>query len=71
MTAKPTMRLKLNVGRMALNWGGPDQPVTDRCSLCEAPFTEDFCPLSMGSSEGWSASLCDACVDKHVEVEKA
>jgi hypothetical protein len=64
------MRLKLTVDMMALNWGGPDQQVTGRCSICEAPFEEDDVPLCMWSSEGWSASLCDACVDKHVEVEK-
>ena len=64
------MRLKLDVDMMALDWGGPNERPTDRCSLCEAPFTEDDVPLAMWSSDGWSASLCDACARKHVEVEK-
>jgi hypothetical protein len=64
------MRLKLNVDMAMLSWGSPEERPTGRCSLCETPFTEDDVPLSMWSSEGWGASLCDACADKLVEVEK-
>jgi hypothetical protein len=64
------MRLRLKLDPLLVNWGGPDERVTDRCSVCEAPFDEEDIPLCMWSSEGWAARFCDACVAKHVEVEK-
>jgi hypothetical protein len=63
------MRLKLKLDMMAINWSGPKETAPERCSVCEAPFTEDDAPLSAWSTEGWCASFCDACVDKHIEVE--
>jgi hypothetical protein len=64
------MRLKLKLDGLSINWQGPDQTPPDRCSFCEAPFTEDDVPLSMWSSEGWCASFCDDCAPANVEVEQ-
>jgi hypothetical protein len=62
------MKLKLNIDALAINWGGPDQQRTDRCSICEVPFDEDDIPLGAWSSDGWAAAFCDACVKKYIEV---
>ena len=50
---------------MLVNWGGPDEPRTDRCSYCGDPFPEeddsDFVPLILWNAEGWAAEFCDHC----------
>jgi hypothetical protein len=64
------MRLRLKIDSMAINWSGPAETPPERCSVCEAPFTEDDVPTSVWSSEGWAASFCDDCVEKCIELEK-
>ena len=64
------MRFKLKLDGISVHWSGPNQRPPDRCAFCEAPFSPDDVPLSMWSSEGWCASFCDRCVDRHVEVEQ-
>ena len=64
------MRLRLKIDSMAINWSAPAETPPERCSVCEAPFTEDDVPTSVWSSEGWAASFCDDCVEKYIELEK-
>lgn len=49
-----------------LSWGGPDEAVSETCSICEAPFAEDDVPLRMWREDGWSIALCDACVRRWI-----
>jgi hypothetical protein len=63
------MRLRLRLDPLAVNFGGPEQQQTDRCSVCETPFPEGYNPLCTWSSEGWAARFCDACVDRYIELE--
>ena len=48
-----------------VNWGGPDQTRTDRCSYCGDPFPDelesDFVPLMLWNREGWAAEFCEHC----------
>jgi hypothetical protein len=49
---------------MLVNWGGPDEPRTDRCSYCgdRFPLDEDgFVPLILWNEAGWTAEFCDHC----------
>jgi hypothetical protein len=50
---------------LRINWGGPDEPRTDRCSYCGDLFPEDdeadFIPLIMWNHAGWCAEFCDHC----------
>jgi hypothetical protein len=50
---------------MRVNWGGPDEPRTDRCSYCGDPFPEDdeadFIPLIMWNAAGFCAEFCEHC----------
>jgi hypothetical protein len=65
------MRLRLKIDSMAIHWSGPKETAPERCSVCEAPFTEDDVPTSIWSSEGWAASFCDHCVKKYIELEQS
>jgi hypothetical protein len=44
-----------------VNWGAPDELVTDECSVCEASIPEDSVPLRLWNNEGWAAVFCDGC----------
>ena len=49
---------------LAVNWGGPEERRTDRCSYCGDPFPEDgsdFVPLIVWRADGWVAEFCDHC----------
>jgi hypothetical protein len=50
---------------LMVNWGGPDEPRTDRCSYCDDPFPDrdesDFVPLILSRTDGWVAEFCDHC----------
>ena len=45
----------------AVSWGGPDEPRTDRCSLCEAILEEESVPLILWNEDSWCAEFCGAC----------
>jgi hypothetical protein len=45
----------------AVSWGGPDEPVSETCSYCDAALPEDGVPLMMWTPQGWCAQFCDAC----------
>jgi hypothetical protein len=54
-----------------VNWGGPNQIRTDRCSYCDKLFPDpygdgdsDFVPLILWNGEGWAAEFCDDCQRK-------
>jgi hypothetical protein len=49
-----------------LQWGAPDQPVSNECSCCDAPILEEDCPLRIWNDEGWALVLCDDCVAEFV-----
>ena len=53
---------------LLLSWGGPNEPATLVCSICDAPLPEDDVPLILWREDGWWCRLCDACVDKWVTV---
>ena len=44
-----------------LSWGGPDEPVSEICSYCDAPIDDDEVPLMMWNAEGWMAQFCYQC----------
>ena len=46
---------------LKINWGGPDELVSDECSYCGDEIPEDACPLRMWNAEGWAAVFCDHC----------
>ena len=60
MSLKPSPDLNW----MAVSWGGPDEPVAQACSMCDAPLKEDEPPLMVWNSEGWAASFCPDCQRK-------
>lgn len=66
------MRAVLTCHPALLEWGGPKDRVTQRCSVvtCRAPFDEDDVPLRMWKPDGSAIALCDACVGQHVRMEK-
>lgn len=49
-----------------LSWGGPDEPATEECSICDAPIGEDDVPLMMWREDGWCVRLCAACVRRWI-----
>jgi hypothetical protein len=49
-----------------LNWGGPDEPQSEDCSLCDAAIPDHDVPLRMWRSDGWAIVLCDRCVEKWI-----
>jgi hypothetical protein len=53
---------------MRLNWGGPDESVSDKCSYCDAPIAEDDIPLRMWRDDGWAIVLCDDCAARWVTI---
>ena len=44
-----------------VSWGGPDEPVSDRCGYCGDDIPEDSVPLILGNDAGWCARFCDHC----------
>jgi len=51
---------------MAVCWGGPEEPRTERCSYCEAKLpdiTDDeyAVPLIIWNEDGWCAEFCAVC----------
>jgi hypothetical protein len=48
---------------MAVSWGGPDEPVSDTCSYCDAtiPDDDDDIPLRLWNDDGWAAQFCKTC----------
>jgi hypothetical protein len=52
----------------AVGWGGPDEPVSDTCSYCDAVIPEDDVPLIMWDANGWTAQFCDACQARYWDV---
>jgi hypothetical protein len=48
----------------AVSWGGPDEPVAEECSYCDAPIPDDGVPLILWNEEGWCARFCDACQER-------
>jgi hypothetical protein len=53
-----------------LSWGGPNEPVTEECSICDAPLNEDDVPLILWRDDGWCVRLCDACSQRWIRVVK-
>lgn len=49
-----------------LEWGGPKDRVTQRCSVktCRKPLGD--VPLRMWKEDGSAIALCDACAQKYV-----
>lgn len=52
-----------------INWGGPDEPVTEQCSYCDAelpdPESPDYdIPLIVWHPDGWCARFCAACMTR-------
>jgi uncharacterized protein with PIN domain len=63
-----TLKPKPGFDWSRVNWGGPDQRRTDRCSYCDKLFpdpydddVEDFVPLIMWNKDGWAAEFCEDC----------
>ena len=59
-----TLRPRAHFNPLLINWGGPDEPRTDRCSYCGDPFPtddDDFAPLIISNAQGWAAEFCDHC----------
>jgi hypothetical protein len=46
---------------MKVNWGGPEEPVSDDCSYCGDAIPEESVPLRLWNAEGWAAVFCDHC----------
>jgi hypothetical protein len=47
-----------------IRWGGPDEPVSDTCSYCPNPISEDSVPLMMWTERGDCAVFCDDCMTR-------
>jgi hypothetical protein len=47
---------------LLLQWGGPDEVVSDQCSYCDAPIGGDEVPLRLWNEEGWAVQFCNACM---------
>jgi hypothetical protein len=60
------LRFRPGFDPMLLSWGGPDEPVADTCSICDAKIAEDHVPLIMWRYDGWTVRLCDACVERWI-----
>lgn len=50
---------------MLVEWGGPDQRITELCSYCSTPFHEDEMPLILTTNAGWAARFCERCQRKY------
>lgn len=68
-----TLKPKPGFDWSLVNWGGPEQRRTDRCSYCDKPFPDeddeeaddaDFVPLVMWNKDGWCAEFCHDCQRK-------
>jgi hypothetical protein len=63
-----TLRPKPGFNPLLINWGGPNERRTDRCSYCGDKFpTEedpDFVPLIFWTDDGWCAEFCDHCQER-------
>ena len=46
---------------MAVSWGGPNEPVSDTCSYCDAVIPEASAPLILWNRDSWCARFCVAC----------
>jgi hypothetical protein len=46
---------------MAVSWGGPDEPIAEACSYCDALLDDEDVPLILWNNQGWSARFCDDC----------
>jgi hypothetical protein len=64
------LRFRAGFDPTLLSWGGPTEPVTEQCSICDAAFGKDDAPLIMWNERGWCVRLCDRCVDRWIEVER-
>jgi hypothetical protein len=60
------LRFREGFDQTLLQWGAPDESVSNECSVCDAPILEDDCPLRMWRSDGWALVLCDDCVAEFV-----
>lgn len=47
-----------------VKWGGPDEPLRETCSYCEAPIDEEAVPLILWKEDGSGAVFCDDCGQK-------
>lgn len=65
----PPMTPRPGFNWTAVSWGGPDEPIAEACSLCEAPIGEDSVPLILWNPQGWCARFCRACQKKWWGVE--
>jgi len=65
---KPGYRFILKAGAPPIAWGKPNSPRRELCGLCHGPLDE--APLILFTDAGYALSLCDACVDTWVEIEK-
>ena len=63
--------MRLAVNPALLEWRGPKQRQTDRCSVkgCGYHFTEDDVPLRMWRDDGSAIALCDRCMEAYVRPE--
>jgi len=63
------LRFRSEFDPTLLSWGGPDEPPTRHCSICEAMFAEGDVPLIMWRPDDWCVRLCDGCVDEWIVAE--
>jgi hypothetical protein len=67
MSDVPTLAPKPGFDWSQVNWGGPKQRRTDRCSYCDNLFNredDDFIPLILWNNDGWCAEFCHDCQRK-------
>jgi len=62
------LRFRSDFDPIGLSWGGPDEPQSETCSICDAPLGE--APLRMWREDEWAVCFCDACVERWIEVVK-
>lgn len=57
-----------------VSWGGPDEPVSETCSYCDAPLGDEYepdyeVPLIIWNKGGWCARFCIECQRTYWGVE--
>ncbi len=45
-----------------VQWGAPDDVVSDDCSYCGAAIPDEAVPLRLWNQDGWAAVFCDGCM---------
>lgn len=66
-----TMQLRPRPGfdPLKINWGGPDQVVSDECSYCGDALPENAALLRIWRDDGWAAVFCDHCSAAHFGLQ--